>query len=238
MLESKVIKSLASNIVHVWRLKLADLITYYTQCFFVLSDSEKQRAQAYHIQADQNCYVLTHGILRYLLAAYTDLTPQTLHFAEQTHGKPILVKEQGSKSIEFNLSHTREYAVIAIAQLPIGIDIEYVRNDIKPLALANRFFSQAEYQALSVLPACEQANAFIYAWTIKEAWVKASGKGIANTFKHFDVSVNTHQRPRVIQANDLQAYTCWPVNIATHYHGTLVAPSDVTKVLEYDFVIL
>ena len=234
MLPLKAIKSLVPTVVHTWRLKFADLMTYYAQCFVVLSDNEKQRAQAYHIEADRNCYVLTHGILRYLLATYTNVTPQALCFTQQAHGKPILVREQGGQPIEFNLSHTREYAVIAIGLSPVGVDIEYIREDIKALRLASRFFSQAEYQALSALPTHEQASAFIYAWTIKEAWVKASGQGIANTFPHFDVSVDTHQKPHVIQANERHIYNCWSINIAAHYYGTLVTSADVTKILEHN----
>lgn len=231
---TEAVYTLEAGMVHVWRLTLGNLMSHSKACLAVLSDDEIRQAQAYGIKADKDCYVLTHGVLRYLLAAYTHAKPNTLLFERQVQGKPFLTKEQGRVQIDFNISHTHEYAVIAIGLSAVGIDIERVRGEINPLALAKRFFSQAEYQALSALPVCEQVNAFIYAWTIKEAWVKASGRGIADTFSHFEVNINTQEKPYVIQADDLNQFVCWPVNVAKQYHGTLVTSSQTYEVMYYD----
>lgn len=230
------IKPLTLTETHVWRFAVADLIEYKTAFFAVLSDNEKARALAYRLQADKHAYILTHGALRYLLAAYIGIMPIALQFRRNKQGKPALIIQTSQQCIEFNLSHTREYSVIAISLLPVGIDIESCQRKIEPLALAKRFLSQAEYNALSKLPVCQQHNAFIYAWTIKEAWVKAQGTGISGALTDFDVGLDVTKKPQIIRAHDLNSWACWSVNVAENYYGTLITRCKVSHICYYDLL--
>ena len=74
----------------------------------------------------------------------------------------------------------------------VGVDLEpAARRALKPLGLANRYFSAVEAAALSALPAAELDAAFLRAWACKEAVVKASGQGIANQLCRFSVEIET-----------------------------------------------
>jgi 4'-phosphopantetheinyl transferase len=60
----------------------------------------------------------------------------------------------------------------------VGIDLEQVRESVEPLKLAERFYTQAEYECIKSLPTCDQAVQFTRLWVAKEALLKAQGVGI------------------------------------------------------------
>ncbi|MBO5844950.1 MAG: 4'-phosphopantetheinyl transferase superfamily protein, partial [Bacteroidales bacterium] len=78
---------------------------------------------------------------------------------------------------------------IALHDKEIGIDIENTRKC--NLNLAKRYFHQEEYIYLSSLPKEEQDEAFTKIWTLKEAFVKCTGEGIAGGFNKFSVIVDS-----------------------------------------------
>ena len=107
----------------------------------------------------------------------------------------IAVKEKGkpyflyNENLHFSISHTKSHIAIALHDKEIGIDIENTRKC--NLSLAKRFFHSEEYNYLSSLPQEEQDHAFTKIWTQKEAYVKCTGEGIANTFNTFSVIANS-----------------------------------------------
>ncbi len=97
-------------------------------------------------------------------------------------GKPFL---SSCPAFHFNISHTASHIALALHSAPIGIDIERLR-DYKP-DLVRRFFHFKEAEFLEGLPNAECNEAFTRIWTLKEAFVKRSGEGIAGTFNRFAV---------------------------------------------------
>lgn len=82
--------------------------------------------------------------------------------------------EYKDKNIHFNLSHTGDYVVCAISENAVGVDIEHIRKNY--LKVARRFFTDSEYQWIG-----EDENRFLRIWTLKEAYSKYTGQGIALT---------------------------------------------------------
>jgi 4'-phosphopantetheinyl transferase len=70
------------------------------------------------------------------------------------------------------------------------VDLEKIRPTIEAQAIAHRFFSEREFQALVALPEAEQLRAFFACWTRKEAYIKATGDGLALPLDQFSVSVS------------------------------------------------
>ena len=89
----------------------------------------------------------------------------------------------------FNISHTKEWVAVAVADTPIGIDIEMLRV-YKP-EVAKRFFHKDEYAFLESLPNDLRNVSFTRLWTLKESYVKCTGSGIANNFDKFAISINS-----------------------------------------------
>lgn len=78
----------------------------------------------------------------------------------------------------FNLSHAGNYAVCAVSDKEIGIDIEKMRDNIKVTDLAKRFFSKEEQQAILDCPAEQKLELFTKIWTAKESYFKYTGEGL------------------------------------------------------------
>lgn len=76
----------------------------------------------------------------------------------------------------FSLSHSGEYALCAVSDVPIGADIE-LPGALRYESIAQRFFAEAECEY--ILHSASPADAFYSLWVQKEAIVKASGDGIA-----------------------------------------------------------
>ena len=99
--------------------------------------------------------------------------PGAVAFVDGAHGKPFLSPEHRS-NLQFNLSHSEDLAVLAVAQgLELGVDVERLR----PISegVAQRFFSRAEYNALKKFPPEWSTRGFYECWTGKEAFIKAHG---------------------------------------------------------------
>ena len=100
----------------------------------------------------------------------------TIHLHRSPHGRP---QWADGASLEFNVSHSRDLMVCALADLPhLGIDVEHKKRRVN-LDVARRFFSARETAWLEALPPWDQAGAFLRLWTLKEAYVKAVGEGMA-----------------------------------------------------------
>lgn len=96
------------------------------------------------------------------------------------NGKLYLTEYDG---IYVNLSHSGDYAVCAVSDVPIGVDIQHCREcDMK---MANRFFTAEE--AGFINKSTDKNNAFFEIWTKKESFVKAIGKGLAIPLNSFSV---------------------------------------------------
>ena len=84
--------------------------------------------QRFRFEKDRRRYLIGRGGLRTLLGRYLDLAPQDLRFETAAAGKPHLASGQGE--LQFNLAHSGEFVLIAIAESrKVGIDVEEIRDD-------------------------------------------------------------------------------------------------------------
>lgn len=147
-------------------------------CLAGLSQDEQTRARRFHFPVDSARFALCRSTLRRLLADATGTPPLDLHFAEGPHGKPFL---RGlANAPHFNLSHTRGLAVIAISQPhELGVDTEASDRPVNALELARRVFTPREIATLEPLEGPPLTERFFRYWTAKEAFLKATGRGLA-----------------------------------------------------------
>src|SRR5690554_1622339 len=88
---------------------------------------------------------------------------------------------------DFNLSHADDALVIAVASHGrVGVDVESTQRAVEdPMRLAQKYFHEDEAAALLALPEEQRLSRFLVLWTLKEACVKATGQGLANTLQEF-----------------------------------------------------
>lgn len=124
---------------------------------------------------DQRGYA--HRALQRILAVYLACRPADLRLSRHAGGKPYLADPR--HSIEFNLSHSRDTALVAISKsFQVGIDIESWRTIEDPLRLARRVMSSAELAELEALAVQDRCAHFLRLWTRMEARQKALGLGV------------------------------------------------------------
>lgn len=215
---------LASGAVHVWcaDLGLPDDIFY--SVITSLNTEEVARGHrlisAYH----QRLFFSAHAILRNILSHYLDCSPKDLCFEKGAHGKPYLLKPM-SLPLQFNMTHSANLALYAIClEHDIGIDVECIDRHTEIEALANRFFAKSEYEQLISFPPSERQRAFFRAWTRKEAFIKALGKGLSYPLKDFVVDLAQHCQQGLlsIEGNEQRA-SQWTLQSITVNESTEAA---------------
>ncbi|HVO88965.1 MAG TPA: 4'-phosphopantetheinyl transferase superfamily protein [Casimicrobiaceae bacterium] len=145
----------------------------------LLDSDERERARRLLRPRDRERFIAAHGATRLILAAYVGLHPTQIRFVHSAHGKPHLVPVPGCADLTFSLSHSRERGLLAVARgRPVGADLECTRDDIDVLAIARRFFSPQECDALGAVAAQSRSQAFFRYWVAKEALLKAVGVGL------------------------------------------------------------
>lgn len=163
----------------------------------ILSPDERERAGRFHFPADRDRFIVSHAGLREVLSRYLHCEPLELGFSEGEYGKPALVSGDG---IEFNLAHSNDYALIAVARgRRVGIDVERIRSGISSNVISRQYFSKAEVADLESLPLEQRETAFFTCWTRKEAYIKGQGLGLSLPLESFDVSLSPDE-PAVLRA--------------------------------------
>jgi 4'-phosphopantetheinyl transferase len=172
--------------VHAWTINLALPDAAAAELAGLLSPDEAAVADRFHFEHDRRRYAVTRGALRTLLAGYLGATPREIEFVYGPVGKPELA---GRAGLHFNVSHSRELAVIAVARSRVGVDVE--RLEAKPSLprLVARLFAPADAERWRALPAAEQTAAFYRSWTWKEAFLKATGRGFASSLDGFTLQL-------------------------------------------------
>jgi 4'-phosphopantetheinyl transferase len=176
----------------------------------LLSTDEIARADRYQFDLPRRNFTACRAALRTLLAGHLSLSPRELVFKYGEHGKPALA---GNDAVQFNVSHSQDYGLIAIAAgAPLGVDIECTRAmpDMDGMVEVN--FSPAEAASYFALRATERLGAFFDGWTRKEAFVKAMGAGLGFPLKDFDVELRPGQPAALLGLrNQLEAISTWSI---------------------------
>jgi 4'-phosphopantetheinyl transferase len=189
--------------VHLWRASLTEPESRLAALKNLLTDDERSRGERFVFADDRNRFICARGILRLILGRYLGRDPSEIRFLYGSHGKPAVAGQNPSR-LSFNLSHSRELALYALAQgREVGVDVEYMKEDRATDAIAERFFSPQEVVALRSLPAAERRRAFFNCWTRKEAYIKGRGQGLSLSLQQFDVSVVPGEPAALLAARDL-----------------------------------
>ena len=100
----------------------------------------------------------------------------------EKEGKPYLIKEP---EVCFNLSHSGEYVSCAVADTTVGVDIQ--KKVPAKSKIAERFFTDADNRKLSVCGEAEREELFFRMWSIRESFLKFTGKGLGQGMDSFEI---------------------------------------------------
>jgi 4'-phosphopantetheinyl transferase len=151
----------------------------------LLSDVELQRAEAYGDAGARKRYMAAHVFLRNVLCRYTHSGPEDIKFGfSPYYNKPFWA----NGGLHFNLSYRDKWVLLAVSDKPVGADLER-RICINQMAdFARDYFSEKEIGWLEKSENEEEKNTkFFRLWTLKEAYIKAIGKGLSYPLQDFSV---------------------------------------------------
>jgi phosphopantetheinyl transferase len=156
----------------------------------LLSADEKARCGQFILAHDRRDFTAAHGLLRHVLSRYGSHVPSDWCFEQDLHGKPALIPIQaGNPPLSFNLSHTRGFVACAVGlSTRLGIDVEQVSSRDNVFDVARDYFSHSEIRLLEKLAPDKRDIRFCEIWTLKEAYLKATGSGIAAPIDPFSFS--------------------------------------------------
>jgi 4'-phosphopantetheinyl transferase len=206
----------------------------------LLSAEEKERASRFRLEAARRDYVVARGLLRVILGRYLKMNPSQLHFSYGPQGKPRLVAFAGHVDLRFNVSHSQGLALFAFTQgREIGVDLECIRTELDREAIAARVLSPTEQQALNGLPAIKRRRAFYRLWTCKEAYVKATGKGLSLELNGFEITLASDGFSAPLRvSNDVEEHSRCAIcelNPADNYAAAVVVEGAEWKLACWDW---
>lgn len=228
-------RCLSPHNLHAWRVMLPLDDDVFHKLKLNLSEDEHIKANQFYAANDKIRYIITRGILRELLSRYLNIRPHHIQFSYNLYGKPYL-----QNNLEFNITHSNHCIMLAFSMnIPIGVDIEFCKNDFNPLLIAQDFFSTNEYDKLLSLPPEMRHLAFYRCWTRKEAIIKAMGKGLAFPLSKLDVTLLPAEKPKLIklETNDIDSGGWHLIEIKPHlnYIGAIATSGEINSVSYYDW---
>jgi 4'-phosphopantetheinyl transferase len=181
--------ALSEHEIHVWGSPL-DVAPAVRQAFAAfLSEEERTRATRFRFELHRNRFVVGRGLLRAILGRCLHVAPAGVEFTYGPQGKPHLSRRFGPSGIHFNLAHSEGLALLAVTTSgPVGIDVEKIRTIGWAGELANRCFSPHEREMFAEYAPRDRERAFFDLWTRKEAVLKATGAGIAQSLHQIEIS--------------------------------------------------
>lgn len=155
-----------------------------------LSPAERTRAARFGTEALRQRWMAGRGALRAVLGQTLGIDPADVAIIRGPRGRPALAGN--AARIDFNVSHTRGVALVAIARqgtaaLRVGVDIEHRDREVGADRLARKFLTAPEQATLSELPPDLRRQRFLRYWTCKEAMSKATGDALSAPFRRLDV---------------------------------------------------
>lgn len=177
----------------------------------ILDDEEADHLTRFIHAEDRMSYLAAHAGTRLLLSAIAEREADKLRFERSELGKPVLV--DAPAHLDFSMSHARGAVTVAAAYMPVGVDIEPLRdirdmNEMSEIVLASE-----ERRILAKTPDALQSRLFLRYWTIKESVLKAAGLG-------FTISPNT----LIVDAGSSPAVLSAPASLGPTEQWRVIAP--------------
>jgi 4'-phosphopantetheinyl transferase len=154
-----------------------------TSLLALLDEREVRHAEDRRLPSARRRYVVAHATLRLMLAYHLGVELDAVRYryscaicGSHEHGRPEL--DGADDEWSFSLSHSADFAVIAVAREPVGVDVEIVRPRRSLERVARRVLRDDEYGRWRTLVEPQRTRAFLQAWTAKEAYLKRLGVGI------------------------------------------------------------
>jgi 4'-phosphopantetheinyl transferase len=151
----------------------------------LLSDDEWTRYHRYLFAEGRRQFLASRIVVRSVLSRYHPVDARAWRFDENAFGRPEIAAGLTPSPVRFNITNTVGLvACVLSGHHDVGVDAERFDRRMA-LDVAESHFSRDEVLALRSLPGHEQRGRFLEYWTLKEAYIKARGMGLAIALEQF-----------------------------------------------------
>ena len=207
----------------------------------LLSPDETARFNRFRFDADRRLYLLSHAMLRRALSAYAEVKPAAWIFSHTVKGRPEIAGPDTGLPLRFNLTHTRGLAACVVTHsVDCGVDAEQLSVRRHAMEIAARMFAAEELEVLRGLVGQAFLEQFFACWTLREAYCKARGVGLAGSGKHFRFERDASGAWQLYCGDQSASGGHWQLAVehvpATYMVAVAVnAAATGIRVLEFDF---
>lgn len=144
-----------------------------------LSEGRREKIERLKHEDDKQLSAAVELLLIYALQKMDPAVELPLQITEEESGNLLLeTKVGGQEKLYFNLSHSKDYAVCAVCDAPVGVDIECVKT--KDVAHMDKILYEKEYKILGFITNSEEKRKYFYeCWVTKESYLKNLGCGLS-----------------------------------------------------------
>lgn len=176
-----------------------------------VSQYRNNRIKNYKNNSDKKLSLCSELLLK---KAFKDLKINSnYNYRFNDYGKPYL----DDTNIFFNISHSGDYAICALSDKEIGIDIQQIRKTTSNIT--EKCFSDDETKYINSFENDDKLEAFYRIWTLKESFIKNIGVGLALPLKDF--SINIGNEITIKQTVNNNIYYFEELNIDSNYKCSL-----------------
>lgn len=163
-----------NNGIDVWKIRVGLSTAFINGYKPMLIGDEVARANKFYRQQDRDRFITSRIVLRIILSKYLNLDPEAIEFAPGLNKKPF-IKNGNPCNIQYNLSHSGDAILLAIADSIVGADVEFVNHDFGYRDVLPDNFSANE---VNYITEGDSVHRFFKLWTRKEAITKATAQGL------------------------------------------------------------
>ncbi len=148
----------------------------------LLGNKRKERVSKFRFHKDAQRSILGDIMVRSVISEKLQIKNNQITFHISERGKPSL---SGYHELFFNASHAGDWVVAVFSDHEIGIDVERIKKI--SYNVAEQFFSSEENIKLNNLEGEAKLEYFFDLWTMKESYLKYTGKGLSEPLNSFTV---------------------------------------------------
>lgn len=192
-----------------------------TKAYPLVSADRQKKISRYRFDKDKKLSCGAYLLLKKLL---DEIDIKDAKFKTQKYGKAYL---SNYPDIHFNLSHSGKYVACAIADTPIGVDIEYNDSEID-LNIAKHYFFNTEYTR--IIESENPSDEFFKYWVLKESYMKYTGLGFHLNLDEFEIIMENND----IRLRDDEEDIRFNLFDVDNYKLAFASKQSTNKITEYD----
>ena len=190
------------------------------KAYNLVSQNRKEKIDFYRFEKDKKLSAGAYLLLKKLLEE-EDITKPA--FKTEKYGKAYIANYD---NIHFNLSHSGRIVLCAISDMAVGVDVEYIDDEID-LNIAKHYFYNSEYE--TIMKSENPPDEFFKYWVLKESYMKYTGLGMNLELDGFEIII----KDKINLKNDNENLKFNLFNIENYKIG-IVSNYDVHDLIEYD----